>query len=262
MKTKLLTILIALSALLLIGCEDDDAILDPPPAAPQGVHSVTGNGEVRVYWNGPYEADLREYVILRSFEEFDNYVEIGRVDALANPDLDLIIYEYVDLNVANGQTYYYAVMTVDRAGQTSDLSAETVWDTPRPEGVVTLVTADLRPDSSGFHFDLQQLVDSSLADVFLTGFDERFFLTARLATTDIQDLGFTDHIDSVDVSPLDGWSNYFDVEVIAGHTYAIWTDDNHFAKMRATTVGSTRVIFEWAYQIDEGNPQLKPRADQ
>ena len=33
-------------------------------------------------------------------------------------------------------------MTVDRSGQTSDLSAETVEDTPRPDGIVTLVTSD------------------------------------------------------------------------------------------------------------------------
>ena len=262
MKTKLMTILLALSALLFVGCEEDDEILDPAPAAPQGVHSVTGDGTVYLYWNGPYEADLREYVILRSFEEFDNYVEIARVDALSNSDLDLIVYEYIDDDIANGQTYYYAVMTVDRSGQTSDLSAETVEDTPRPDGIVTLVTSDVRSDSSGFHFELRQVVDSSLADVFLTGFDDRFFLSARLASTDIQDLGYTIDFNSVDVSPVDGWSNYFDVEIIEGHTYAIWTDDNHFAKMRANTVGTTRVIFQWAYQTDEGNTQLKPRADQ
>jgi hypothetical protein len=262
MKTKLMTILIALSALLFVGCDEDDEILDPAPAAPQGVHSVTSDGAVYLYWNGPYEADLREYVVLRSFEEFDNYVEIATVDALSNPDLDLITYEYIDDDIVNGQTYFYAVMTVDRSGQTSDLSAETVEDTPRPEGVVILVTIDVKPDSSGFHFELQQVLNASLADVFLTGFDSLFFLEARSINTDIQDLGYTVDIDSVDVSPRDGWSNYFDVEIIEGHTYAIWTDDDHFAKMRANTVGSTRVIFEWAYQTDQGNTQLKPRADQ
>ncbi|KPK99662.1 MAG: hypothetical protein AMJ91_07015, partial [candidate division Zixibacteria bacterium SM23_73_3] len=57
-----------------------------------------------------------------------------------------------------------------------------------------------------------------------------------------------------------GWSQVGWVEVILGHSYIIWTRDNHYAKLRV--VGFTRsygVIFDWAYQVDPGNQELAPR---
>ncbi|NNF05795.1 MAG: hypothetical protein HKN21_03455, partial [Candidatus Eisenbacteria bacterium] len=39
----------------------------------------------------------------------------------------------------------------------------------------------------------------------------------------------------------------------------VWTRDNHFAKVRITDMSSNRIEFDWAYQVDNGNPELKPR---
>jgi len=50
------------------------------------------------------------------------------------------------------------------------------------------------------------------------------------------------------------------VEVIFGHSYIIWTRDNHFAKLRVNGfIRAYGIVFDWAYQVDPGNPELAPR---
>lgn len=261
MIRKFLTIAIALTAGLLAGCEDDNAILiDTAPMTPQGVYSVTGDNAVYLYWNGPYESDIDGYIIWRSFEPINNYQQIAYVDAVPNPALDLLIYEYIDHAVINGATYYYAVSAVDRAGQVSELSAELVFDTPRPDGAVTLADSGSVMNQSGYNFEARAIVSatSEVADVFVDLFGGIFYLNARDVYTDIQDMGYRDSFDDVDWSPTEGWSEVGWLEIIEGHVYVIWTRNNHFAKMRVESTGSISVDFLWAYQTDEGNTELKP----
>ena len=75
--------------------------------------------------------------------------------------------------------------------------------------------------------------------------------------TDIQDLGYTSSLYSVDEMPTQGWSSSKDVVLALGHTYAVWTWNNHFAKFRVTSLTGSRVKIEWAYQLIEGNNRLK-----
>ena len=78
--------------------------------------------------------------------------------------------------------------------------------------------------------------------------------------TDIQDFGYTNSLDDVNWSPLEGWSKIRRVEVILGHSYIIWTAYDHYAKLRVgEIVGDTKIYFDWAYQIDRGNQELAPR---
>jgi hypothetical protein len=49
------------------------------------------------------------------------------------------------------------------------------------------------------------------------------------------------------------------VEAIVGHCYIVWTHDNHFAKFRITSLDAQRVQFDWAYQVDPGNRELRAR---
>lgn len=78
--------------------------------------------------------------------------------------------------------------------------------------------------------------------------------------TDIQDFGYTDSLDEVSWSPAEGWSNVGWVEVIRGHTYIIWTWNDHYAKLRVEgIVGDTKIYFDWAYQVAPGNQELTPR---
>lgn len=260
-----LTLALMLMALF-VGCNDDDVVSPSPvPAAPQGVFSVTGNHAVYIYWNGIYDNTVRQYVIHRSPHDANSFSEIGRINAVSNPDLHLLIYEYIDIDVVNGVTYDYALSSVNSYGRESDLSAEDVWDTPRPEGVVTLFPNNIAPELSGFNFETATPVHdtSPVADIFVDMTGDIYCLNVVGSGTDIMDMGYTEDFDSVSMSPSTninvGWAELPWVELVVGHTYVIWTWDNHFAKVRAHQQNpSGSVTFEWAWQGDPGNPQLVP----
>jgi hypothetical protein len=67
-------------------------------------------------------------------------------------------------------------------------------------------------------------------------------------TTDIYDIPY---------APTTGWTSATDAVAIAGHTYAIWTWDNYYAKIRVSSITTDRMIFDWAFQTVLGNPELK-----
>ncbi len=53
------------------------------------------------------------------------------------------------------------------------------------------------------------------------------------------------------------------LEIIRYHTYIIWTDDDHYAKIRvlSTDLATGRITFQWAYQTsqsDLGQRELSP----
>lgn len=262
MKSIVFALGILAAGLTFVGC-DDKTPFDPVPPAPQGVFSVTGDRSVEIVWNGVYDRDVKYYAVSRSLQATSGYAEIGRVTAQSNPNLDLIIYNYFDNTVANGTTYYYAVSTVDHAGQESPLSAEEVFDTPRPEGMTALYSYYV--DSAFAGFDLAAVParvpwHSVAADVWIDDAAGVFYLNAADVNTDLQDMGFTKNFDEVGYSPDSGWSGVGYVEMIKGHTYVVWTSDNHYAKMRVESMNpvSGQVVFQWAYQTDTGNPELAP----
>ena len=80
---------------------------------------------------------------------------------------------------------------------------------------------------------------------------------------DIQDAGYRTTLDGVDFAPIVGWSPSGSVEVIVGHCYIVWTRDDHYAKFRvtevrpATSTSPSQVVFDWAYQVDAGNRELR-----
>lgn len=265
MKRNLLIAALIPLSLMFAGCDDDDNIIgteDTVPAAPQGVFSVTGDDQVFLYFYGPYERDIDRFGIYRSLNETTGYTEIGQVVASDNPNLDLIIYEYIDNNVTNGVTYYYAVSSIDNAGQESDLSAENVFDTPRPQGEAVLFPREIVASASGFNFESGTvLADTSVAaDVYIDIFNGVNYLNARDANTDLQDMGYTSSFDDIGFAPGDGWSELGYVELILGHTYIVWTRDNHYAKFRVRQQNlSGSLVCEWAWQGDTGNPELIAR---
>ena len=273
--TKFLTIMLVLSSLILLGCDEDDKVvneIDKVPTTPQGVYSVTGDHAVWVYWNGIYERDVHHYVVYHSLQATTGYTAIATVAAEPNPDLDLLIYEYIDNLAQNGVTYWYAVTAVDNAGQESPLSAEEVFDTPRPEGNATVLPKDVAPTAAGFNLATHQVVawNSTAADLWVDRYFDvvdvdtvwHVYLNAGLNTvdqTDIQDLGYTESFDAIGWAPGAGWSQLGYVEAIEGHTYVVWTSDDHYAKVRITAISpSGAVSFQWAYQTDTGNLELAP----
>lgn len=227
-----------------------------PPATPRGVRSVTGDGYVDLYWEQSDEADLAGYDVYRGRTLYGEY------DRLATVEEGF----YRDRDVRNAHTYYYAVSSFDHQGNESDLSYEEVFDTPRPAGYdVVLYDPEYRPALAGFDFSRQRRTpyDSPAADI-VVDYDEQFrvfFIDVGNDSTDIQDFGFSESLDAVDWAPLDGWSQVGWVEAVTGHSYIVWTGDNHFAKFRITEIGGHRsMVIDWAYQRVVGYPELKPPA--
>jgi hypothetical protein len=240
-----------------IGCEEKVYVVRPdhtPPSVPKGLYSVTGDEAVELYWEENDEEDFAEYRVYRAKEGDDYYKRIARTK----------IARYTDSYLKNGTTYLYAVSAVDDEGNESDLSLET-FDTPRPEGFGYIIQdCDWSPSTSGFDFSEEEVINYLYkeADIYLD-YDDKlrvYFLCVTDDSTDIQDFGYTKKLDDVNVSPDSGWSQLGWVEVIPGHSYIIWTRDNHFAKLRVKGfIRSYGIVFDWAYQVAEGNTELAPR---
>lgn len=225
-----------------------------PPSVPRGVNSITGDGEVMLTWYHNTEPDLAGYRVYRCPMPDGPYILIGETN------LDY----FLDCELINGKTYYYAVSAFDIHNNESELSYETVFDTPRPEGFNEKVFDYTEyPEYGGWDFSEYTLVPYNYAYCdFYFGYDDLngtyYFYSARPGTL-IQDMGYTTSFDEISYAPSDGWSPSGMVEAIVGHTYIIWTWDNHFAKIRMTSLKPDYALFDWAYQIDPGNPELAPR---
>ena len=266
-------ILLAWGAALFMGCDECDTIIvedDTPPAAPRGLYSETGDDEVRLYWYHNTEWDLDFYVVYRGTESLEGpYYEI----ATTYNDY------YVDRDVTNGNTYFYAITAVDEAGYESDLSYEDAFDTPRPEGRgVRIYDYYQNPSRSAFDFSRYMVTDGDdlesdiwfdyaiFVDEYGYPVDSAFFINVMDEMTDLQDFGYTESLNDVTWAPAEGWSELGYSEVIVGHTYIIWTWDDHFAKLRVTDINHTGgwIRFDWAYQPsddDEMKYELKAVPD-
>ncbi len=236
------------------GCHDDDTIvaIDAPPFRVDGVYSVTGDGEVIVSWRANQEPDISHYKVYRNLAPTGTFNLVG-----SSSDT-----RFVDRDVVNGTTYFYAVAAVDDAGQESpELSYENVFDTPRPEGFnVTLTNANVDDLVSGWDFSAVTRRSSTDArtDFYYSAADGHFLIFVPTDTR-IQDAGFVDLVD-VDFAPPSGWSADGVVEAIQGHSYILLTRDNHYAKFEVLTRGSASMTMDWAYQIDPDNPELARKA--
>ena len=237
------------------GCYVDTSNTDDePPAVPRGVRTITGDEQVIVEWYPNGEYDLAGYTVWRGRNDTD-------FDALAEVSDGAT--RYTDTTVRNGETYYYAVSAYDIDGNESNLSPEEAWDTPRPEGRnIVLDDYTLSPERSGFDFSQPQKGsipwDTLATDVYF-GFDTE--VNVRYLYSDnetyMQDLGYHEYFDSVDIVPEFGYTTLF-VELIEGHIYAIYTPDGNFAKIQVRKLSDDTVVFDWAYQTEPENVQLAP----
>lgn len=262
MRTRVIKIIGLLSVMLISGCDSprhptyccDDYYYRTYPPAPTGVYSVTGNRSVRLYWNPIRSHCIDYYRIWRGYSECGRYYLIGETSSA----------HFVDWGATNGVTYYYAVSAVDCWGYESDLSDELVFDTPRPEGYGERVfVAESYPDDAGFDFSCYCVVpfDHPAADVYFSYDGHRYYMVPANTTTDLLVYGTTCSLSDVDWAPEGGWVND-EVILWEGYSYLVWTSDNHFAHIRITDICGDRIYFDWAYQTDEGNPELSiPKID-
>jgi hypothetical protein len=250
------TVVPALAALLLAtGCNDDNHVvaLDLPPHRVEGVYSVTGDDQVTVYWRANQDDDIDFYKVYRNTSATGTFHLIGTSTGTS----------YVDHDVINGDTYFYALAAVDLAGQeSSELSYENVFDTPRPEGFNVTLTNDRVTDAtSGWDFSAYARVGSldPGADIFYDAdVAGGHYLVFAASGTFIQDTGYVDLVD-VDYAPPSGWSADGVVEAIPGHSYIVLTRTNHYAKFHVRSRDGSGMLMDWAYQIDPDNPELVRR---
>jgi hypothetical protein len=260
MKKLLFSIAVFINLLFLQSC----SINDPnhhnnydttPPAPPAGIQVINGDNRVDLSWIKNRESDLAGYNIYYSTSYDGKYYLLG--SSTTN--------SYIDDGASNGVLNYYAITAYDESGNESDLSKDVAYATPRPEGFNQAIF-DYRkfPGTSGYSFSTYSVVafDSSLTDFFFENYNGKCYLDVY-TDTDILDAGPTNDINDIAFAPASGWSPTKDTTAIVGHTYIIWTWDNHYAKIRINniTVTKERIVFDWAYQLVPGDIQLKPSAD-
>jgi hypothetical protein len=249
----------------LSGCRDDvTGPRDPyPPAAPRGLRTVTGDHTVYMSWLENTEPDVAGYRIYMAPCATGSGCPYERIGSTGGTSFT------VDA-LTNGVTRYFAVAAYDFAGNESDLTYETIFDTPRPEGFgARVASAAVSPSQSGWDFSTAHVRpwDDPATDAYYTHSGSTLLMVGVDdvdAQTDIQDAGYATSLDAVDFAPNGGWSPTGTAELIQGHCYVVWTRDNHFAKFRVTSLiaqssGPPVVEFDWAYQVDPGNPELKAR---
>lgn len=247
----------AIFLIILSGCAtniDTDDEDQEPPATPRGVYSITGDEEVIVRWYPNGESDLYQYGVWRS----RNNVDFDLLDEVSKKTP-----EYIDQDVTNGETYYYAVTAIDYDGNESELSPETVSDTPRPEEYeVTLRDYNRWPDRSGWDFSHPGVIsyDDWETDIYFD-YDEEVGIGYMYSDNDtwMQDMGYHEYMSDVDESPERGFTTLI-VELIEGHVYTFYTPDKHYAMIHVLEISDEdeTVTFDWAYQTDRDNPELAP----
>lgn len=247
---KTYKILLLLLIVGLAGCDSNFYDYDDtPPSAPRNIYVLNGDERVDLEWDSNRESDIAGYNVYFAYSYYGEYELIGSTD-----------YAYfVDYDAANGNKYYYAVTAYDYNGNESDLSRDVVYAVPRPEGFNQSIFDYRRfPDNAGYSFRNYMVVpfDDERADFFFEIYSGDYYLDVW-DDTDIQDMGLTNDIYDIAEAPLEGWSEYKDEPAVVGHTYVIWTWDNHFAKVRIKSLTRDRVIFDWAYQLVEGERMLK-----
>lgn len=245
MKKIWLLIPVILSA---SACHKSTEVDNLAPAAPRGISTVSLDNAVQLFWLENTESDIAGYSVWASDAYDGRYVLLGSTRQL----------DFLDVGAVNGETYYYAVSAYDFAGNESELSRDVVYDTPRPEGFGVEVYDYIGvPNLSGYDFSTYSIgrFDDEFTDVYLDASVSGYYLLVW-SDTDIQDMGYTTSLDEISVSPTQGWSPTGTVEAIVGHTYVVWTWDDHYAKIRVTALTATSVVFDWAYQTAPANPEL------
>jgi len=253
---KAIPILLALAAVTLTGC--DERTTAPrdvtPPAAPRGLYSTTGDGQVTLRWLANTEGDLAGYRVYQSpcaTGPDCPYDRVGTTTAT----------QFVVSGLANGTTRFFAVAAVDHAGNESALTPEDIFDTPRPQGSAVLGNFVNSTAGAGWDFSAFSAKSSNdpATDIFFGYNGSVYQMFTPDLLTDIQDAGYAASLDAVDFAPNAGWSPTGTVELIPGHCYIVWTRDDHYAKFRVTGLSPTVVGFDWAYQTAAGNPELHAR---
>lgn len=252
MKTKLFFISL-ITSVTFTACNlhvnDPYSIDIAPPSPPTGIIAINGDNRVDLSWYSNRETDVAGYNVYYAYSYHGKYTLLGTTKTNY----------FIDDGAKNGDTYYYAVTAFDYNGNESDLSYDVVYSTPRPEGFnQSIFNYRQYPDKGGYSFTTYSTVayDAKSSDFFFENYNGTFYLDVW-NDSEIQDMGSTNDIYDISNAPASGWSSTKDEIAIAGHTYVIWTWDNHYAKVRINSITNDKISFDWAFQLVAGNRQLK-----
>ncbi len=190
---------------------------------------------------------------------------------------------FLDLLAANGDTYEYFVTAVDDQGHES-AGSQLAAGTPRPDyhGEWIYAYEDV-PTHAGFRFSQDEMTypildGDSPSRHFRVEVDADGWWLVPGAGTQIYDglfettalkCGVDSDADcvSLDQAPVSGYTN-LDMALYPQTTYALRVvgDDglDHYGAIRVTLLGFDQdgaaiMIFDWAYQLQAGNPNLAPK---
>ena len=247
---KTLFTLAAVSLLAFSGCHRPfDHPSYGPPSPPTGISTQTGDNVIQLFWNPNPEPNIAGYNIYVGPSYQGKYQWIGSSG----------ITTFVDRGAVNGTTYYYAVTAYDFDGNESDLSRDVAYDIPRPEGYgATLSDYRTVTQTAGYDFSQYLILpyNDVRTDIWYEYYNGVSYMDVN-TDSDIQDMGPTQSILDINQAPGSGWSSTHDVQLAVGHTYVVWTFDDHYAKFRVSSLSPGRVVFDWAYQLQKSNPLLK-----
>jgi hypothetical protein len=248
---------------------------DPvPPAVPTAVAVIALDHANYVHW-GQGSRNAEDFSFYRVYLRDAN----GQTSLLGETDSE----GFLDLLAQNGLTYSYVVSAVDDQGHES-AGSTVVRGTPRPDyqGEWVYDYFD-RAASSGFRFrtsDRDNAVVSgtdALRHFRLETDADGWWLVPgpnaevypQTWSTTALKCGVAADSDCVDVTraPTTGYVRD-DLELIPQHTYVLRVrgDDGqtHYGAVRVTLLGTDQaglglMIFDWAYQLQAGSPELAPR---
>ena len=245
-----------------------------PPADPAGVEVVAMDNANYIRWsdNARGAEDFSFYRVYLAGAGADDFL-LGETDSEG----------FLDLLALNGDSYSYFLTAVDVDGHESPGSVMAT-GTPRPDfhGEWIYAHEDV-PAQSGFRFatndqDYPILSGNSPARHFRLEIDaagwwlvpgpdaeiyDGYWETTALKCGVAADAGCT----SVDQAPLTGYTTH-DMPMFPQSTYVLRVrgDDGglHYGTIRATLLGYDQagdalMIFDWAYQLQAGNPNLAPK---
>jgi hypothetical protein len=284
MKVISALFVILLSLMFIWSCEEtvtkiatvEKSELNPP----LGLRSITQDGKVTLRWYASnYEEDFGGYLV---YQATGNYMQLApeELPAAFTSVETLEVFagspptEYTVLGLTNGTTYSFALTAFDDRLTKESYPSNIVADTPRPFGTARIYQQG-SSEHSGYDFSDEVTVpfDDADCDIFLDVYsivdNLHYSLTSpdqadsTLRTTTIQDMGYTDSFDTIDISPTEGWDPDYSVDVLnmTDHTFALKTEDNNYVKLRILATGGDHpdrwVEFEYGYQIIPGDPNFK-----
>ncbi len=245
-----------------------------PPSDPTGVEVVALDNANFIRW-GDNARDTDDFSFYRVY-----LAQAGETDFfLGETDSE----GFLDLLALNGESYSYYVTSVDTQGHESSGSVMAT-GTPRPDyhGEWIYAHSD-DPNQSGFRFAGDDLTYPILGGNdpsrhFRLEIDAQGWWLVPGPGTEIYDgywettalkcgVGADPDCISVEEAPAGGYTT-LDMPMYPQATYVLKVvgDDGamHYGAIRVTLLGYDQdgkalMIFDWAYQLQAGNPNLTPR---